>query len=215
MAQKVHVSASTSDQSTSDETNRRAFEEVYHILKLAWSDEPFRSQGEFYEYPYPYETGTPWPPAPWTREYGAPGEVDSQGNLQQLAVVPKPYPPLFQAFSVSESTIRWCAREGITPMIILSRHEQLRHLAQIYAEEAGRSGRWLPLGSNIGVLRQIYFADNVRAAVRLTGNGIVDVGYKNSGDILVFGRLSDSQKMNSNIRAGKNVFLLMNGQLNA
>jgi alkanesulfonate monooxygenase SsuD/methylene tetrahydromethanopterin reductase-like flavin-dependent oxidoreductase (luciferase family) len=182
MAQKVHISATTSDQSTLDETNRRAFEEVYHILKLAWSDEPFRFQGEFYEYPYPYETGTPWPPASWTREYGAPGEVDSQGNIQQLAVVPKPYqkphPPLFQAFSVSESTIRWCAREGITPMIIKSRHEQLRHLAQIYAEEAGRSGRWLPLGSNIGVLRQIYFADNVRAAVRLAETGIVDVGYK-------------------------------------
>lgn len=63
-------------------------------------------------------------------------------------------------------------------MIVLSRHEQLRHLAQIYAEEAGRSGRWLPLGSNSGVLRQIYFADNVRAAVRLGENGIADVGYK-------------------------------------
>ena len=182
MAQKVHISATTSDQSSLDETNRRAFEEVYHILKLAWSDEPFRFQGEFYEYPYPYESGTPWPPAPWTREYGTPGELDSQGNVHRITVVPKsyqkPHPPLFQAFSISESTIRWCAREGIIPMILLSRHEQVRQLAQIYAEEAGRAGRWLPLGSNIGVLRQIYFADTVPQAVRLAEEGLVGVGYK-------------------------------------
>ena len=63
-------------------------------------------------------------------------------------------------------------------MILLSRHEQVRHLAQIYAEEAGRSGRWLPVGSNIGVLRQIYFADTVPQAVRLAEEGMVGVGYK-------------------------------------
>jgi len=34
-------------------------------------------------------------------------------------------------------------------------------------------------GSNIGVLRQLYFADNARAGVRLAENGIVAVGYKN------------------------------------
>ena len=35
MAQKMHISATTSDQSTLDDTNRRAFEEVYHLPKLA------------------------------------------------------------------------------------------------------------------------------------------------------------------------------------
>jgi alkanesulfonate monooxygenase SsuD/methylene tetrahydromethanopterin reductase-like flavin-dependent oxidoreductase (luciferase family) len=182
MAQHVHISATASDHSEIDDTNRRAFEEVYQILKLAWAEEPFRFRGEFYQYPYPYPEGTPWPPHAWTREYGAPGEVDAQGRIQKLAVVPKPYqkphPPVFQAFSVSESTIRWCAREGIAPMILLSRPEQLRHLAQIYAEEAGRTGRWRALGENVGVLRQIYLADNVRAAERLAEQGLVGVGYK-------------------------------------
>lgn len=182
MAQKIHVSATTGDHSELDETNRRAFEEVYQILKLAWGEGPFRFRGEFYEYPYPYDAGTPWPPHAWTREYGAPGEVDSQGRLQKIAVVPKPYqkphPPVFQAFSTSESTIRWCARERIIPMILLSRPEQLRHLARIYMEEAGRSGRWLALGDGIGVLRQMYFADTPRAAERLAEQGLVGVGYK-------------------------------------
>jgi alkanesulfonate monooxygenase SsuD/methylene tetrahydromethanopterin reductase-like flavin-dependent oxidoreductase (luciferase family) len=182
MAQKIHISAATGDHSELDKTNRRAFEEAYQLLKLAWGDEPFRFRGEFYEYPYPYENGTPWPPHAWTREYGAPGEVDSQGRIQKISVVPKPYqkphPPIFQAFSTSESTIRWCARERITPMILLSRPEQLRHLARIYMEETGRSGRWLALGDGIGVLRQIYFAETRRAAERLAEQGLVGVGYK-------------------------------------
>jgi alkanesulfonate monooxygenase SsuD/methylene tetrahydromethanopterin reductase-like flavin-dependent oxidoreductase (luciferase family) len=182
MAQKVHISATKSDHSALDDTNRRAFEEVYQVLKLAWADEPFRFCGEFYQYPYPYAAGTPWPAHTWTRDYGAPGEVDAQGRLQKLLVVPKPYqkphPPLFQAFSTSEETIRWCAREQISPMILLSRPQQLRHLAQIYAEEAGRAGRWLAVGENIGVLRQIYFADSLRATDRLAEQGLVGVGYK-------------------------------------
>ncbi len=182
MAQKINISATISDHSQLDDTNRRAFEEVYHILKLAWTDEPFRFRGEFYEYPYPYNTGTLWPPHQWTRDYGAVGEVDAQGRVQKITVVPKPYqkphPPLFQAFSVSESTIRWCAREGVTPMILLSRPEQVRHLARVHVEEAGRAGRWLALGEGIGVLRQVYFADTIRAAERLAEHGLVGVGYK-------------------------------------
>ncbi|MEW6299497.1 MAG: LLM class flavin-dependent oxidoreductase [Thermodesulfobacteriota bacterium] len=182
MAQKINISATVSDHSAVDDTNRRAFEEVYQVLKLAWADEPFRFRGEFYEYPHPYDTGTLWPPHQWTREYGAVGEVDAQGRLQKIAVVPKPYqkphPPLFQAFSISESTIRWCAREGVAPMILLSRPEQVRHLARVHVEEAGRSGRWLALGEGIGVLRQVYFADNPRAAERLAEHGLVGVGYR-------------------------------------
>src|SRR5262249_10124233 len=150
--------------------------------KLAWEDKPFRFQGEFFQYPYPCDTGTAWPVHPWAREDGDPGEVDSSGYGQQLYVVPdriqKPYHPLVLAFSTSEQTIRWCAREEIAPMILLSRPEQVRHIAQIYAEEAGRGGRWLAVGERIGVLRQMYFADSVRAADRLAEQGLVGVGYK-------------------------------------
>ncbi len=182
MAQKVLLTTTTNDPAALDDANRRAFEEVYRILKLAWEDKPFRFRGEFYQYPYPYDTGTAWPAHQWTREYGAPGEVDAEGRVQELYVVPKPYqkphPPLFQAFSTSEKTIRWCAREDIAPMILLSQPKQVRHIAQIYAEEAGRAGRWLAVGERIGVLRQIYFADSIRAADRLAERGVVGVGYK-------------------------------------
>ena len=63
-------------------------------------------------------------------------------------------------------------------MILLSRPDQLRHLARVHVEEVGRSGRWLALGEGIGVLRQVYLADSVRAAERLAERGLVGVGYK-------------------------------------
>jgi len=61
-----------------DARTRRIFEEVFQILKLAWGDEPFSFNGEFYRYPNPYDEGTEWPPAPWTLELGALGEMAPQ-----------------------------------------------------------------------------------------------------------------------------------------
>ena len=90
MAQKIHVGATASDKSEGDRVNREAFEEVFRFLKLAWGDEPFRFKGKYYEYPSPQE-GTPWPAHEWTREYGFPGEVDDQGRIQMMNIVPKPF----------------------------------------------------------------------------------------------------------------------------
>ena len=63
-------------------------------------------------------------------------------------------------------------------MILQSRPEQLRQFAQIYVEEAGRAGHWYALGDRIGVLRQIYFANNPRAVDRLAMQGLIGVGYQ-------------------------------------
>ena len=163
MGQKLHVSATTSDQSEIDKTNRKVFEEVFQILKLAWGDEPFSFKGEYYEYPYPYETGTPWPPHKWTEQYGAPGEVEN-GNVKKIFVVPKPYqrphPPLFQAFSVSDETIVWCAKQGIIPMTLITHPDAMARVAKLFQDESAKAGRKLELGQRIGVLRQIYFGQN-------------------------------------------------------
>jgi alkanesulfonate monooxygenase SsuD/methylene tetrahydromethanopterin reductase-like flavin-dependent oxidoreductase (luciferase family) len=174
MAQKIHVGATLSDKSETDRINREAFEEVFRFLKLAWADEPFRFEGKHYEYPSPQE-GTPWPPHEFTRRYGFPGEVDEEGRIQKISVVPKPYqkphPPLFQAFSMSEETVRWCAREAITPTILISQPPQLRKLVEAYQEEARKAGRQLRLGDNIGVLRTVYMAENHAQAQKLAEAG--------------------------------------------
>jgi alkanesulfonate monooxygenase SsuD/methylene tetrahydromethanopterin reductase-like flavin-dependent oxidoreductase (luciferase family) len=46
MAQQLHVSATVSDQSEIDQTNRLAFEEVFEVLKLALEGRSLRVQGQ-------------------------------------------------------------------------------------------------------------------------------------------------------------------------
>ena len=185
MAQQLHVAASDlhakDNQPSTDAINREAFQEVFEILKLAWADGAFRYKGKFYEYPYPYETGTPWPAHDWTRKYGSPGEVDDAGNIQKIEVVPKPntkpHPPLFQAFSQSESTIRWCAKEGIIPTLLTSDLVELNNFCKIHVEEAAKFGRQLKLGENMGVFRSVYMADDKAQARALAMAGLMGTGW--------------------------------------
>jgi len=181
MAQLVHASATTSDKSETDRINREVFEEVFQFLKLAWGDKPFRFKGKHYQYPMPQE-GTPWPAAEWTREYGFPGEVDDQGRIQKINVVPKPYqrphPPLFQAFSMSEETVRWCGREGLQPTIILPAPETVRQLALVYQEESRKAGRDLKLGEGVGVIRGITIAETREKARQMAELGTCVLGFR-------------------------------------
>ncbi len=183
MAQKIHIGATVSDQSEIDKQNREAFEEVFQILKLAWKDEPFRFKGKHYEYPFPYETGTPWLANEWTRHHGSPGELDENGNIHAIDIVPKPYqkphPTLFQAFSMSEATVRWCARENIVPTLFVSDFEQVRFFAETHVEEAKSIGRDLELGESIGVLRGIYPGHDVEEAKKLLSGGMCGYGFRN------------------------------------
>ncbi len=181
MAQKVHAQATTSDKSETDRINREVFEEVYQFLKLAWGDEPFTFKGKHWEYPYPQE-GTPWPAHEWTRQYGFPGEVDELGRIQKINVVPKPYqrphPPLFQAFSMSEETVRWCGREGLQPTIILPQPEVVRKLALVYQEESRKAGRDLKLGEGVGVVRGINVAETREQARQYADKSTCVLGFR-------------------------------------
>ena len=183
MAQHLHGVAATNtyDKTDSDTVNREAFQEVFEILKLAWGEKPFRYKGKYYEYPYPYETGTPWPADRWTRQYGSPGEIDDDGNIQMIDVVPKPYqkphPLLFQAFSQSEATIRWAAREGIIPTLITSDLDDLRNYAQCMVDEAQQHGRQLALGEELGVFRGVYMAENRVKAREQAMRGLMGTGW--------------------------------------
>lgn len=181
MAQKIHVGATVSDQGEVDKTNREAFEEVFQILKLAWGDKPFRFKGKHYQYPTPFEEGTPWLAHKWTAEYGSPGELNEAGNVQAIDIVPKPYqkphPKLFQAFSMSEATIRWCAREAIIPTILEPNPERVRFFAEAYVEEAKAKGRTLALGESIGVFRGLYPGETPEKARALAEDGMAGVGF--------------------------------------
>ena len=129
-----------------DQHNKRVHEEYIDIIYKAWDQDLLQYKGEFYQVPFPFEEGiSGWPAADWTRRFGAPGEIDEQGIIRGISVIPKPYqqphPPAFQPFSVSESTIRHTAKVGVMPMILVSNPPDFRRLCQIYQEVAAENGR--------------------------------------------------------------------------
>jgi alkanesulfonate monooxygenase SsuD/methylene tetrahydromethanopterin reductase-like flavin-dependent oxidoreductase (luciferase family) len=172
LGQQYHVTGAPMDGSSIDQHNRKVYEEAVQVIKKAWTQPTLQHDGTFYKVPFPYEEGIRrWPAARWTREYGAPGEVDGDGVVRKVCVVPAPYqtphPPLFQPFSVSESTIRYTAREGIVPWILTAYPPEFRRLAGVYQEVAAEAGRTLGLGEGIGAFRAVHFGRSQDEAVEL------------------------------------------------
>jgi alkanesulfonate monooxygenase SsuD/methylene tetrahydromethanopterin reductase-like flavin-dependent oxidoreductase (luciferase family) len=74
----------------------------------------------------------------------------------------KPHPPLFQPFASSENTVRFCAKEGITPILppMLPVYEE--KLYSVYSEVSGK-----PKGQGVGVLRDVIITDTDEEAMAL------------------------------------------------
>jgi alkanesulfonate monooxygenase SsuD/methylene tetrahydromethanopterin reductase-like flavin-dependent oxidoreductase (luciferase family) len=172
LGQQYHATGAPMDGSAIDQHNREVYEEVLEIIRKAWTEDTITYNGKYYKIPYPYEEGIQrWPAAAWTRQYGAPGEVDAQGVVRKISVIPKPYqqphPPLFQPFSVSENTIRYTARSSIVPWILVSNPPDFQRLCQVYQEVAQASGRSLKLGESVGAFRAVHFGKTEADAVAL------------------------------------------------
>src|SRR5438067_366185 len=172
LGQQYHVTGAPMDGSAIDNHSRRVYEETLKVIRKAWTEETFEYNGEYYKVPYPYEEGIRrWPVAEWTRAYGAPGEVDAEGVVRKISVVPKPYqdphPPLFQPFSVSENTIRYTAQSGIVPWILVSHPPDFERLCRLYQDVAATAGRDLRLGESVGAFRAVHFGRTQEEAVEL------------------------------------------------
>src|SRR5262249_7277804 len=102
---------------------------------------------------------------------GGAGWVEGQGVVGKISVIPKPYqqphPPLFQPFSVSENTIRYTARAGIVPWILVSNPPDFQRLCHVYQEVARDAGRSLRLGESVGAFRAVHFGKTEAEAVTL------------------------------------------------
>ncbi len=170
LGQKYRVKGTQSDKSATNERNKRLFEENWQVVKAAWTQEVLSFKGEFYEVPFPYEEGIQgWALDQITRERGAPGEIDDEGVIRGISVVPKPYqlpyPPVFMAFSLSESSIRFAAREGMISQIQVSRPDDFKRLCHVYQEVAAENGRDLGLGENVAAPRYIYLGKTYEEAL--------------------------------------------------
>lgn len=177
LCQRFGVTSTASDQSDADQRNRLLFNENFKIMKAAWANDLLTYDGPTYQVPYPREGIPNWPPAATiTGSFGTPGEVDDQGTIRGVSVVPRPYtsphPQLFQAFGASPGTLRWCGEENVTPTILMGSHQKLAALMNIYIEGAESKGRHPRFGEGIGVCRTFYIFENgtsddeVRARIR-------------------------------------------------
>jgi alkanesulfonate monooxygenase SsuD/methylene tetrahydromethanopterin reductase-like flavin-dependent oxidoreductase (luciferase family) len=139
MAQQTHGihGALPNQHDEIDNANRLAFEENFRIVKK-WT----------------LDTTAKW------------GKGVKDGILTSVGVVPKPlqkpHPPLFQPFASSENTVRFCAQEGITPILppMLPVYEE--KLYSVYSEVSGR-----PKGQGVGVLRDVIITDTDEEAMAL------------------------------------------------
>ena len=159
-----------------EQHNREVFEELFQVMKACWKDEPFAFDGKYYKIPFP-ASGHEWRPHEATRRYGAPGEVDAEGMLRKISVVPKtyqkPHPELFMALTTNESTIRWSAREGVKPIIFLPFPELAIQGAGFYQEEAAKAGRTLAKGESVGLARFAYIGKTREQALETAKNGSI------------------------------------------
>jgi alkanesulfonate monooxygenase SsuD/methylene tetrahydromethanopterin reductase-like flavin-dependent oxidoreductase (luciferase family) len=151
--------ATVSDGSKDDQRNRDIFEERVEMLLKCWDEDSVDLKGDYYQGPYPYETGVQnYPANKIAREAGAEGEVDENGNLRKFSVVPAPFrkrPPIMVATSKSDDSVRYCARNGFIPTYF-SKFDGIVRQSQIYVEEAAKAGLNFRLGQRQNIVRWLH-----------------------------------------------------------
>jgi alkanesulfonate monooxygenase SsuD/methylene tetrahydromethanopterin reductase-like flavin-dependent oxidoreductase (luciferase family) len=163
LGQYVDAQATSSDGGEVDVRNRELFEERVLQVVDCWKNETVSFDGKYYKAPYPYDTGVEnFPAAPVAQRMGAPGEIDADGTtVRRVSVVPQPYqdphPPVFVAVSASPDSIRFCSRNGFSP-VYFTPTDHLVELANVYVDEGKKTGRNLQFGANQTIVRWPHFS---------------------------------------------------------
>jgi alkanesulfonate monooxygenase SsuD/methylene tetrahydromethanopterin reductase-like flavin-dependent oxidoreductase (luciferase family) len=150
----------------SDQRNRDRFDEYLSVVEKAWTQDSFNHHGEFYQAPFPADGIRDWALADWTRAYGGSGEVDADGTVRKIGVIPKPLhrPRVFIVNTFSPQTAIDSARHGRTLVVASGNRERARQTAQLYRDTAREAGQDLRLGQNIGLLVKFAFGDTYEDA---------------------------------------------------
>lgn len=159
------VSASMGD--AADVRNRQIFQERTEMLIKCWTEDSVELKGDYYNAPYPFDSGVQGYPA-WksAEDAGCPGEIDGDGNVRKVSVVPKPYqdphPPVFMAVSASDDSIRYAAKNGFRP-VYFTKLEKMEEFSHLYVKEAAKAGLHFAHGERQCVCRWIHVADSEKA----------------------------------------------------
>ena len=148
-----------------DVHNRRVFEERAEMLIKCWTEDSVVLDGDYYQAPYPLDEGIAYPAWESAKTAGVEGEIDEDGRVRRVSVVPKPYqdpyPPVFQSVSASADSISFAAKHGFRPTLIM-KMEKIVEFAHLYVEEARAAGHDFVLGERQNMVRWIHVADTWR-----------------------------------------------------
>jgi len=174
--------ATVSDGSADDLKNRDIFEERVAMVLRCWEEDSVVLDGNYYQAPFPLDSGVPkYPAARIAREAGGAGEVDADGNVRRVSVVPPTYqkrrPPIFVATSRSDDSVRYCGRNGFIPTYF-SKLDSIRKQAQLYVDEAVKRGERVALGQRQNVVRWPHIASSTAECDRMIRDYDIDI-YKN------------------------------------
>jgi alkanesulfonate monooxygenase SsuD/methylene tetrahydromethanopterin reductase-like flavin-dependent oxidoreductase (luciferase family) len=155
-----------------DILNREIYDEYIEVVLKAWTEDAFDFNGKHYQVPFPHDTGiTGWIPTEWTRTYGAPGELDDDGVIRKIGVIPKPvttpHPEVFVPVTASSASLVRAAQRGFVAFIADSRPDSFAQACRTYQEEAAKVGRDLGLGEGLGGVRQLVIGDTYEEAFEL------------------------------------------------
>jgi alkanesulfonate monooxygenase SsuD/methylene tetrahydromethanopterin reductase-like flavin-dependent oxidoreductase (luciferase family) len=164
-----------------DATNRRIFEEQIDIVLDAWGQDSIERDTPSWQIPYPYEAGVDWLMRDATSRLGAPGEVDAEGRIRRVSVVPapytKPHPPVFVASQASLETVEYCGRKGFVPTYF-SGIGRAGRFGQAYVDNAGQAGHRFALGQNQALVRWLQIGETEADARRAIAEYDLEI-YKN------------------------------------
>jgi alkanesulfonate monooxygenase SsuD/methylene tetrahydromethanopterin reductase-like flavin-dependent oxidoreductase (luciferase family) len=182
LGQFTNSVATVSDGSAEDIKNRDIFEERVEMVLRCWQEETVVLDGRYYKAPYPLDTGVRnYPAVAIARDAGARGEIDADGSVRRISVVPapyqKPHPLVFVATSRSDDSVRYCGRNGFIPTYF-SKLDGIVRQSRIYVEEAAKAGRLFRIGQRQNIVRWLHIGETEADYHRKLREYDVDI-YKN------------------------------------
>lgn len=157
------------EEKEADQRNREIFNEYVDVMIKAWTEDAFSYAGKHYQVPYPVEGIGGWAGWEVTRDFGAPGEIDDNGVLLKIGVIPapvtKPHPEMFVPFSGSPQTLIDTARRGFGVLLLESKPHKFLEQCRKYQQVMHDAGHQVKLGEKVAAVRLITLGDSFEEAM--------------------------------------------------